>query len=84
MSFGLLFSKSIHGLEDSASPRGRRRTVVFSIFVGVRAGRSRWQGEEIVVGNGEGGENIDHPAQEEGDGERKPYVAHLPSESAKG
>lgn len=37
-----------------------------------------------MVGNGEGGENIDHPAYEEGDGERKPYVAHLPSESAKG
>lgn len=32
------------------------------------------------MGNGEGGENVDHPAQEEGDGERKPYVAHLPSE----
>jgi hypothetical protein len=55
-----------------------------SILVRVRAGRSQWQGEEVVMGNGEGGENIDHPAQEKGDGERKPYVAHLPSESAKG
>jgi hypothetical protein len=47
---------------DSTGPWGRRRGVVLSIFVGVRAGRSRWQGEEVVVGNGEGGENIDHPA----------------------
>jgi hypothetical protein len=84
MSFGLLLSKSIQGLENSAGPWGRRRRVVLSILVRVRAGRSQWQGEEVVMGNGEGGENIDHPAQEKGDGERKPYVAHLPSESAKG
>jgi hypothetical protein len=54
MSFGgILWSKSIQGLEDSASPLGRMKGVVFSNkFLRARAGRSGWQGEEVVVGDG--------------------------------